>query len=1129
MAVFSRVLGGCCDGAHSGKMRGELFTALWGPSRLRSGFVGVGRVIVWVAMFAIASHASVVASRSAWGNEPAPASQSGGAVAERLTFEQHVRPLLKVYCLDCHGAGDELQGKLDLRLARLVKQGGENGPAIVPGKPADSLLIQRIVAGEMPPGEKKMPAADVARLRQWIAEGAVTARPEPEKLDQGIGITPEEREFWAFQPLRRPAVPEASSTSSAAAGSSTNASFVSVPARTPIDRFVANAAAERGLAMAPAADASTLLRRATLDLIGLPPTREELEEFAQDSSPDAYERRLDRLLASPKHGERWARHWLDVAGYADSDGYTSADAPRAYAYKFRDYVIRAMNADLPVDRFVLEQLAGDELVGATAANFSPEQIQWLEASGFLRMAADGTGSGAPDQDLARNQVVADTVRIVSTSLLGLSVHCAQCHNHRYDPIPQSDYYRLRAIFEPALDWKSWRPPQARLVSLYTDADRAAAAAADAEAQRIAVEKDAKQKTYLAAALEKELLKFPEAQRPVLREAYQTPADKRSAEQAKLLKENPSVNISPGVLYQYDAAAAEDLKKFDQRIAEARGKKPVEDFVHALVEPRRTAEQKPPATFVFHRGDHRQPKATVGPGDLSIAAPPGERFEIPEQFASSGGVSSGAASSSGRRAAFARHVTSGGHPLFGRVQANRLWLHHFGRGLVGTPADFGMLGQRPTHPELLDWLATEWPARDWSWKRMHRLLMTSHAYRQSSSNELAMALDQDNRWLTRFAVRRLEAESIRDRMLAASGLLSGRMFGPSAAVKEDEVGQVIVAPEGESRRSVYLQQRRSQPVALLAAFDAPVMETNCEQRSSSTVATQSLMLLNGDFALKQAAELARVAQSEADLAALPTLETETLAVAAKVDGLRRPVAWQAGYGAFDEAAGRVVAFQVLPHWTGGSWQGGPVLPDARIGWVLVNAGGGHPGHGREFAAIRRWTAPRAGVVSVAGKLSHPQAAGDGVRGRLVSSRTGKAGEWVAFNQAVDTKAEGLAVEAGDTLDFVVDCRESENADSFGWSVTLSLSSLGGGPSQQYVSEKELPAPRPAAAVKTLARAFERAYGRSASDRELRLALELVAAQAPSLHAATGESIAAELAAITNVCQALITSNEFLYVD
>jgi hypothetical protein len=736
------------------------------------------------------------------------------------------------------------------------------------------------------------------------------------------------------------------------------------------------------------------------------------------------------------------------------------------------------------------------------------------------------------------------VRIVSTSLLGLSVHCAQCHNHRYDPIPQSDYYRLRAVFEPALDWKSWRPPQARLVSLYTDADRAAAAAADAEAQRIAGEKEAKQKTYLAAALEKELLKFPEAQRPVLREAYQTPADKRSAEQAKLLKENPSVNISPGVLYQYDAAAADDLKKFDQRIAEARGKKPVEDFVHALVEPRRAAGQALPATFVFHRGDHRQPKASVGPGDLSIAAPPGERFEIPERvtagIGNSNAVTAGtgtagtgnsgeSASSSGRRAAFAQHLASGRHPLFGRVQANRLWLHHFGRGLVGTPADFGMLGQRPTHPELLDWLATEWPAQDWSWKRMHRLLMTSHAYRQASTNELAMARDQDNRWLTRFAVRRLEAETIRDRMLAASGMLSGRMFGPSAAVKEDEVGQVIVAPEGEMRRSVYLQQRRSQPVALLAAFDAPVMETNCEQRSSSTVATQSLMLLNGDFALKQAAELARVAQLEADSAVLPSLEAETLAVAAKVDGLRRPVAWQAGYGAFDEAAGRVVAFQVLPHWTGGSWQGGPTLPDARIGWVLVNAGGGHPGNGREFAAIRRWTAPRAGVVLVAGKLSHPQAAGDGVRGRLVSSRTGKAGEWIAFNQAVDTKAEGLAVEAGDTLDFVVDCRESENADSFGWSVTLTLSSPAGGPPQLFVSEKELPAPRPAAAVKTLARAFERAYGRSASDRELRLALELVAAQAPSLHAATGESIAAELAAITHVCQALITSNEFLYVE
>jgi hypothetical protein len=1046
---------------------------------------------------------------------------SGVRGAERLTFEQHVRPLLKVYCLDCHGAGDELQGKLDLRLARLAQQGGENGPAIVPGKPAESLLFQRVAAGEMPPGEKKMPPAEIERLRQWIADGAVTARPEPEKLDQGIGITPEEREFWAFQPLRRPAVPDATSIRPVPAVSPATDPLA---ARTPVDLFVAAAAAERGLALAPAADAATLMRRASLDLVGLPPTREEVEAFANDTAPDAFERWLDRLLASPRHGERWARHWLDIAGYADSDGYTNADAPRSYAYKYRDYVIRALNADLPLDRFVLEQLAGDELVGAATANFSAEQIRWLEASGFLRLAADGTGSGAADQDLARNQVVADTVRIASTAFLGLSVHCAQCHNHRYDPIPQSDYYRLRAIFEPALDWKNWRPPQARLVSLYTDADRAAAAAADAEAQRITVEKNAKQAAYLALAFDKELMKFPESRRPALREAYQTPADKRSADQAKLLKENPSVNITPGVLYQYDAAAAEDLKKYDQRIAEARGKKPVEDFVHALIEPRWAASQTPPATFVFHRGDHRQPKAAVSPGDLSIAAPPGERFEIPTRPASPGD-----AASTGRRGAFARHLANGQHPLFGRVQANRLWLHHFGRGLVGTPADFGVLGQRPTHPALLDWLATEWAARQWSWKQMHRVLMTSHVYRQSSTNESAMSQDQDNRWLTRFAVRRLEAEAIRDRMLAASGGLSGRMFGPPAAVKEDEVGQVVVAPEGEGRRSVYLQQRRSQPVALLAAFDAPVMETNCELRSSSTVATQSLMLLNGDFTLKQAAELARVAQREAESIELPSLSPETLAAAAAVDSLRRPVAWQAGYGGVDEATGRVVAFQPLPHWTGGSWQGGPSLPDSRIGWVLVNAGGGHPGNGAAFAAIRRWTAPRSGVVSLAGKLSHPQAAGDGVRGRLVSSRGGKAGEWTAFQQTVDTKAEGLAVEAGDTLDFVVDCRESENSDSFGWSVTLTLASPGGPAPQQFVSEKELPTPRPAAAVKTLARAFERAYGRAASDRELRLTLELVAAQAPSLHAATGESIAAEMAAITNVCQALITSNEFLYVD
>ncbi|MFO0906135.1 MAG: PSD1 and planctomycete cytochrome C domain-containing protein [Pirellulales bacterium] len=1040
------------------------------------------------------------AARSAEPVSPA----AGKPVEGPLTFERHIRPILKAYCLDCHGGG-ELKGGLDLRLARFLLKGGEGGAAVLPGQPDASLLVHRIRDGEMPPGEKKLPAAELETIRRWIADGAKTARPEPEMLDEGIGITPEEREFWAFQPLQRPATPALSAADAARQ-------------RTPIDAFILAKAAQQQLPLAVDADRATLLRRAALDLTGLPPTQEEIESFVADPSPDAYQRQLDRLLASPRYGERWGRHWLDVAGYADSDGYTNADSPRPYAYKYRDYVIQAFNEDLPLDRFLLEQLAGDELVGEVTTNFTPEQIRWLTATGFLRMAADGTGSGAPDQDLARNQVMADTLRIVSTTFLGLSVHCAQCHNHRYDPIPQTDYYRLRAVFEPALDWKNWRPPQQRLVSLYTDADRAKAAEVEAEVQKIAAEKNGKQSQYLQAALEKELQKFPEPQRPTLRAAYETPADKRTPEQNQLLKENPSVNISPGVLYQYDAAAAEDLKKYDQRIEETRRRKPVEDFVHALVERNATT----PTTFLFHRGDHRQPKDAVNPGDLTIAAPVGQRFDIAAKPTP--------APNSGRRAAFAQHLTRGDHPLFGRVMANRLWMHHFGRGIVGTAGDFGALGDRPTHPELLDWLAVEWPARGWSWKEMHRTLMSSTTFQLASTNPASMAMDQDNRWFTRAGVRRLEAETLRDRLLFASGALSSRMGGPAIAVKEDDVGQVIVTP-GEARRSVYVQQRRSQPVAFLSSFDAPVMETNCDRRTTSTVATQSLMLMNSDFVREQAAELARRARHDAETMASPKRPAEIEQLAARVEQLRRTPAWIIGYGKVDEAAQRVSMFERLPHWTGSSWQGGPQLPDAQLGWVLQHANGGHPGG--QFATIRRWTAPRAGKVSLKGGLSHGSPNGDGVRARVISSRSGKLGEWLAKSNSVETTVADATVEAGEVLDFVVDARESETSDSYGWTATVTLQASAAGETPAatltFVAEKEFPGPRPAPAVRALERAWQLALGRNASDAELALALELVARQAPALHATTGESVAAETEAIVNVCQALLTSNEFLYVD
>ncbi|MFO0946286.1 MAG: PSD1 and planctomycete cytochrome C domain-containing protein [Planctomycetota bacterium] len=748
-----------------------------------------------------------------------------------VTFERDIRPILKAHCFQCHGEAEKLEARLDVRLRRLLVQGGESGPAIQPGMPKESLLVRRVTEGEMPPGDVKLTEEEIATIERWVAAGAPTARPEPDKIEPGTGVTEEDREFWSFQAIRRPKVP---------------AIDAAIPGcdrvRNPIDAFILERLAKEQQTFASDADRRTLMIRATVDLVGLPPTPEELDAYLADTSPDAYEKWIDHLLASPHYGERWGRFWLDVAGYAESDGYSDADPPRPYAYKFRDYVIRSLNEDKPFDAFLAEQLAGDEMIRPPFKNLDAKQVEKLVATGFLRMAADGTATPAIEVEPVSNQVVADTIKIVSTSLLGLTVGCAQCHDHRYDPIPQTDYYRMRAIFEPAYDWKQWRVPSQRLVSLYTDADREKAAAVAAEAATVSAERNEKQTKFLNEALEKELEKFPEAQREPLRVAYQTPAGNRSPEQQKLLSENPSVNISAGVLYQYNAQAAEELKKYDEKIGGILAKTPIEDFIQALSEP----PDHLPVTHKFHRGDHRQPKEPVEPGGLTVCSPPSQRLAIATDDPN--------LPTSGRRSAFAAWLTGPENPLTARVLANRVWMHHMGRGIVGTPSDFGAMGENPTHPELLDWLATELRSGGWRLKRFHKLIMTSTAYRQSSRMDSGSDFDPDNRLYGRWSLRRMDAESLRDRILATAGTLDLTMYGPSVPIQADAVGQYVVDPKA-NRRSVYIQVRRSQPLAFLTAFDAPVMETNCDRRAVSTVAPQALMLMNSDFVVAQAGHFA----------------------------------------------------------------------------------------------------------------------------------------------------------------------------------------------------------------------------------------------------------------------------------
>jgi hypothetical protein len=774
------------------------------------------------------------------------------AEPRELTLEHDVRPILKEHCFHCHGEGEKLKGGVDLRLRRFMEKPTKDGDhVLIPGKPEESEMLRLVKEGEMPEKGKKLTAAEIATIEQWIAQGARTARPEPEQVPK-VWITEEEREFWAFKPIVRGKVPQPKNAADAAR------------VRTPIDAFLVAKLETQGLGFNPDADKETLLRRVTLDLTGLPPTPEEVATFVSDDAPDAYERLVDRLLASPHYGERWGRHWLDIAGYADSEGYTDADPVRLWAYRYRDYVIRSLNTDKPIDQFIREQLAGDEMVKPPFKNLPPGDIDKLTATAFLRMVPDGTAAAATaEQTVARNAVVSETLKVVSSTLFGLTVGCAQCHDHKYDPIPQVDYYRMRAIFEPGFDLEHWRVPNGRLISLMTDEERAKAAEVEKEAKVIDDARKVKEDEFIEKVLTWELEKKPEELREPLRTAYRTEAKKRTPEQLKLLKDHPTINqLSPGSLYLYDRTYGTkheaELKKFTEQATEIRKRKPVEQFIPTFTETPAVVKT-PPSTFVFSRGDPQQPKDKVEPGDLTVLTS-FHPSNIPETRPSE--------PTTGRRLAFAQSVTDGQHPLTTRVFVNRVWHHHFGRGIVASVGDFGHLGEKPSHPELLDWLATEFVSQHWSLKQLHRLIVTSTAYRQSSTHSTEKdRLDPDNLLLGRMNVQRIEAETLRDAMLTVSGKMNPKMFGAPVPVMTDEDGQIIVGvdttdtagrPSGkfiplngeEFRRSVYVQMRRSKPLGMLEAFDLPRMEPNCERRNASTIAPQSLAMMNGEFTLAQ---------------------------------------------------------------------------------------------------------------------------------------------------------------------------------------------------------------------------------------------------------------------------------------
>jgi hypothetical protein len=590
--------------------------------------------------------------------------------------------------------------------------------------------------------------------------------------------------------------------------------------RNPIDAFILAKLESAGLTPAPQATREQLLRRLTLDLIGLPPTPAEINGFLADNSPQAWERVVDRLLASPHYGERWGRHWLDLARYADSNGF-EFDEPRPDAWRYRDYVINSFNADKPYDRFIAEQLAGDELY--------PDRIEALIATGFNLLGPDMTD--ASDQAKRRQDTFNDMTDTTGLVFLGLTLGCARCHDHKFEPIPQSDYYRLQAFFTPATFRRDLPIASPRERSSYEATSRRYTSLVKPVQEKLTQ----MEVPYRAHLYEKQLATLSDEARA----AHQTPIAKRTAGQKALVeKTNRLLVVSPQAVIE--AMTPEDRRRHKEHREELSKFDSLRPIPLPVAMGLRDTVGEPAKTYVLERGEFGQAGDEVQPGFPAIFSPGQEAKPAP--------ITALQPTSTGRRTALARWVTDKDNPLTARVLVNRLWQHHFGRGLVGTPSDFGVRGERPTHPELLDWLATEFTANGWSIKHMHRLMLTSSPYQQSTRPRRpgVETKDPENRLLSRFPLLRLDAEAIRDSLLAASGRLDPRRGGPGTA---------------GTRRSVYLTARRNLRDPFLLTFDFPDSTLSCPKRERSTTAPQALTLLNSEEAAASAGALAALLDRE----------------------------------------------------------------------------------------------------------------------------------------------------------------------------------------------------------------------------------------------------------------------------
>ena len=783
---------------------------------------------------------------------------AGAAAQSGVQFFSHeVRPIMERTCWNCHS--DQIQSSgLDLSSREGALLGGLRGPAIVPGNAADSLLFRQVAGIEGPAMPLGVPLTEeeIEVFRTWINEGAEWDA-EPIITPSGEGFTafatnlPESaRQYWAFKLPQKHSLPDISSFDH------------------PIDRFLEQKRIEAGVIAAQKADQVTLLRRAYLDLTGLPPSVEETDEFLADSGPDAWERLIEKLLASPQYGERWGRHWLDVARYADSDGYEQ-DVDRANAWRYRDYVVNSFNNDKPYDQFVIEQLAGDELDDTTH--------ETRIATGFLR-AGPRVNFREKDNPERRWDYLDDVLETVGRGVLGMTIQCARCHDHKFDPILQKDYYSLTsAIFGYVeTDWPMLPDEQALEYLEKTQELDSRVAAVREQIREI-------EQPYLTELkVERIRNEFPQD----ILDAVLTPEQERTDGQQLLAAQVLTIGVARNrvdeAMSDLDKTRREVLRN---RIQDMEADRPEEPAMIEIVTdgdyrytPDRAGDnvlgcpecrikmdepgsflhqgseryEVPPANFLI-RGDPFSLGPEMEPAFLTVATYGNPPTEVPRANGRT----------SGRRLALANWIASEDNPLTARVWVNRVWYHHFGRGVVASLDNFGMVGDRPTHPELLDWLAIEFMDNGWSTKDLHRLIMTSEAYQMASSfvNEENSLADLENHFMWRYRPQRLEAEAVRDVILATSGGIDLKVGGEpifphipqeilDTAVLFGRWDNQVDGPE-VWRRSLYVYRRRTLTFPFFETFDLPDQNQTINTRNTSTVAPQALTLMNNPFVLSQA--------------------------------------------------------------------------------------------------------------------------------------------------------------------------------------------------------------------------------------------------------------------------------------